>query len=61
MSMTEWAKREIEIAIKKERGDGDPNEWDYGCACYESAYKVANRHFSDIPVSLHQSIAMQRG
>lgn len=40
MSMTEWAKREIEIAIKKERGDGDPNEWDYGCACYESAYKA---------------------
>ena len=40
MSMTEWAKQEIEIAIKKERGDGDPNEWDYGCACYESAYKA---------------------
>ena len=40
MSISEWAKKEIEIATKKERGDGDPNEWDYGCACYESAYKA---------------------
>lgn len=40
MSMLEWAKREIEIACKRERGDKDPNEWDYGVACYESAYKA---------------------
>lgn len=40
MSMSEWAKREIELACKRERGDKDPNEWDYGVACYESAYKA---------------------
>lgn len=40
MSMSQWAKREIELACKRERGDKDPNEWDYGVACYESAYKA---------------------
>lgn len=40
MSMTEWAKREIEIACKRERGDSPDTEWDYGCACYESAHKA---------------------
>lgn len=40
MSMTEWAKQEIEIACKKERGDKPETEWDYGCACYESAFKA---------------------
>lgn len=40
MSMEEWAKREIEIACARERGDKNSDEWDYGCACYESAYKA---------------------
>lgn len=40
MSMTEWAKREIEIACARERGDKNSDEWNYGCACYESAYKA---------------------
>lgn len=40
MRMSEWAKREIEIACKHERGDKPETEWDYGCACYESAYKA---------------------
>lgn len=40
MSMLEWAKNEIEIACKRERGDKDPNKWDYGVACYESAFKA---------------------
>lgn len=40
MSMTDWAKREIELACKRERGDKPETEWDYGCACYESAYKA---------------------
>lgn len=40
MSMMEWAKKEIEIACQKERGGRDPSEWDYGCACYESALKA---------------------
>lgn len=40
MSMLDWAKREIEIASKRERGDKPEGEWDYGCACYDSAYKA---------------------
>ena len=46
MSMKEWAKREIEIACKRERGDKPETEWDYGCACYESAYKAFLSLFS---------------
>ncbi len=38
--MKEWAKREIELACKRERGDKNPDEWDYGVACYESAFKA---------------------
>lgn len=45
--MKEWAKREIEIACKREQGDKDPNEWDYGVACYESAYKALNSLLED--------------
>lgn len=40
MNLSDWAKNEIDIACKNERGDKDPNEWDYGVACYESAYKA---------------------
>lgn len=29
-NMKEWAKKEIEIAIERERGNKDPSEWDYG-------------------------------
>lgn len=38
--MEQWAKREIEIACNRERGEKNPNEWDYGVACYESAFKA---------------------
>jgi len=40
MNMTDWARREVEIACAKERGDKDEGECDYGCACYESALKA---------------------
>ena len=41
MSMNEWAKREIEIACERERAvSTEEGEWDYGVACYESAYKA---------------------
>ena len=40
MTMTNWAKREVEIACARERRDKNPDEWDYGCACYKSAYKA---------------------
>lgn len=42
MSLREWAKKEVEIACKKENPDRKDGEWDYGCACYESALKAFN-------------------
>lgn len=40
MSMMAWAKREIELACKKENPNRKDGEFDYGCACYESALKA---------------------
>lgn len=40
MSMQEWAKREVEIASKRERGDNPEDEWDYGVACYKGALEA---------------------
>lgn len=40
MSMMEWAKREVDIACKREKPDRKEGEWDYGGACYESALKA---------------------
>lgn len=40
MSMMDWAEREVEIACKKENPDRKEGEFDYGCACYESALKA---------------------
>lgn len=47
MTVTEWAKREIEVACKRERGNAPEGEWDYGCACYESAYKAFQSLMAD--------------
>lgn len=40
MTMSEWAKREVEIACKKENPNWDGKSFDYGCACYQSALKA---------------------
>ena len=40
MDMNDWAKREIEIACKRERAEDPDSDFNYGCACYESAYKA---------------------
>lgn len=40
MSMLDWAEKEIEIACKRENPNRKDDEWDYGCACYESALKA---------------------
>lgn len=40
MTMSEWAKNEVRIACKREAPDRAEGEWDYGCACYESALKA---------------------
>lgn len=40
MSMISWAEREVELACKKENPERREDEFDYGCACYESALKA---------------------
>ena len=42
MSMQTWAEKEIEIACKRERtySKVEDDNWDYSCACYESALKA---------------------
>ena len=40
MSLKDWAEKEIEIACKRENPNRKEGEWDYGCACYESALKA---------------------
>ena len=39
-NMLEWAKREIELACKRARGNRSKYEFDYYCACYESALRA---------------------
>jgi len=36
----DWAKREIDIACRRERKNAPVDKFDYGCACYESALKA---------------------
>ncbi len=38
--MLEWAKKEVELACKKENPDWDGESFDYGCTCYQSALKA---------------------
>lgn len=42
MKLSDWAEKEIKYACERERkASGTPDgEWDYGCACYESALKA---------------------
>lgn len=40
MKMSDWAENEIRIACEKEAPNRKEGEWDYGCACYESAFKA---------------------
>lgn len=49
MEMTEWAKEEVRIACERERAASQlsDNDWDYGCACYESALKAFNSLMED--------------
>jgi hypothetical protein len=46
--MKDWAEREVEIACARERKNSTKEgEWDYGCACYESALKAFNSLMED--------------
>ena len=47
MGMKEWAEREVQIACKRENPDRKEGEFDYGCACYESALKAFNSLMED--------------
>ena len=40
--MKEWAKREVELACKRENPNWDGESFDYGCSCYQSALKAYN-------------------
>ena len=39
-NMLDWAEREVAIACEKENPNKKDREFDYGCACYESALKA---------------------
>jgi hypothetical protein len=39
-NLLDWAKSEVEIAYKKENPNRKEGEFDYGCACYESALRA---------------------
>ena len=40
MSLQEWAKMKLKSHAKRENLDRKEGEFDYGCACYESALKA---------------------
>lgn len=46
-NMINWAKREVEIACNKENPNRKEGEFDYGCACYESALKAFESLYED--------------
>ena len=46
-NMINWAKREVEIACNKENPNRKEGEFDYGCACYESALKAFKSLYED--------------
>ena len=39
-TMEIWAENEIKIACERENPNRNKGEWDYGCACYESAFEA---------------------
>lgn len=47
MSMKKWAENEVKLACIKENPDRKEGEFDYGCACYESALKAFNSLLED--------------
>lgn len=47
MDMLEWVKNEVELACKRENPNRKDGEFDYGCACYESALKAFESLYND--------------
>lgn len=60
MSMLDWARKEVEIACRKENPDRKEGEFDYGCACYGSALKafesLCDNGHSGFSIKMTQSI-----
>ena len=58
--MLNWAKREVKIACEKENPNKKDGEFDYGCACYESALKafetLCDDGHSGLSIKITQSI-----
>ena len=59
-NMLDWAEREVAIACEKENLIKKDGEFDYGCACYESALKafktLCNDGHSGFSIKITQSI-----
>lgn len=47
MGMKEWAENEVKLACERENPVRKDGEFDYGCACYESALKAFNSLLED--------------
>lgn len=45
--LLDWAKREVELACKRENLERKEGEFNYGCACYESALKALKSLYED--------------
>ena len=58
--LLDWAKREVELACKRENPERKEGEFDYGCACYESALKafksLCGDEHSGFSIKMTQSI-----
>ena len=58
--LLDWSKREVELACKRENPERKEGEFDYGCACYESALKafksLCEDEHSGFSIKMTQSI-----
>ena len=63
MSMLDWAKKEVEMACQRENPNRKEGEFDYGCACYESALKayksLCEDGHSGLSIKMTQNILMR--
>lgn len=58
-NMSDWAKREVELACKAEAANKKDGDWDYGVACYESALKAYESLLGDGHSGMSFSITQQ--
>ena len=62
-NMLDWAKKEVEMACQRENPNRKEGEFDYGCACYESALKayksLCEDGHSGLSIKMTQNILMR--